>query len=204
MKRLLTPMLILALSTVFIAPSPTSAALLSPDTDPRSFVLDPNDLGTGFRLNQDQSGVRPNDAAQSRDDVQRYQQWGRISGYNAQFEREPSLLNQLTQTGIVLQAVSLYQTPQGAQSAFEYSRQRNGQNMEMLGTPQVGEASLAFRTRQQASQGAPQNQPLAEAVVIQFRKGNLVQSVLVSGPQGSPVLEDATAAARVAASKVPD
>src|SRR4051812_23279999 len=204
MKRLLTPMLILALSTMFIAPAPTSAALLGPDTDPRTFVLDANDLGTGFRLNADQSGTRPNDAAQSRDDVQRYQQWGRISGYNAQFEREPGLLNQLTQSGIVLQAVSLYQSPQGAQQAFEYSRQRNGQNMEMLGTPQVGEASLAFRTRQQAGQGMQQGQPLAEAVVVQFRRGNRVQSVLVWGPRGAPVLDDAMAAARVAASRVPD
>src|SRR4051794_839542 len=118
MKRLLTPVLFLALCATTIAPTATFAALLSPDTDPRAFLLDVNDLGTGFRLNADQSGARPNDAAQSREDVTRYQQWGRISGYNAQFEREPSVLSSLTQSGIVLQAVSLYQTPQGAQSAF--------------------------------------------------------------------------------------
>ena len=87
---------------------------------------------------------------------------------------------------MVMQAVSLYRTPQGAQSAFDYSRQRNGQNMEMLGTPQVGEASLAFRMRQTSTQGMPQGTPLAEAVVIQFRKGNLVQSVIVSGPARRP------------------
>jgi len=155
-------------------------------------------------LNSDQSGARPNEAASNREDVQRYQQWGRLSGYNALFEREPSLLSSLTETVVVQQAVSLYRTPQGAQSAFDYSRQRNGQNGEMLGTPQVGEASLAFRMRQTSTQGMPQGTPLAEAVVIQFRKGNLVQSVIVSGPQGAPVMEDAMAIAQAAASHVPD
>ena len=204
MKRLLTPVLFLALCSTLVVPGVTHAALLSPDTDPRVFVLDASELGSGFRLNSDQSGARPNDAASNREDVQRYQQWGRVSGYNAQFEREPSLLTSLTQTGMVMQAVSLYRTPQGAQSAFDYSRQRNGQNMEMLGMPQVGEASLAFRMRQTSSQGMPQGTPLAEAVVIQFRKGNLVQSVVVSGPQGAPVMDDAMAIAQAAASKVPD
>jgi hypothetical protein len=204
MKRLLTPVLFLALCSTLVVPGVTHASLLAPDTDPRVFVLDASDLGSGFRLNADQSGARPNEAASNREDVQRYQQWGRVSGYNAQFEREPSLLSSLTQTGMVMQAVSLYRTPQGAQSAFDYSRQRNGQNMEMLGTPQVGEASLAFRMRQTSSQGMPQGTPLAEAVVIQFRKGNLVQSVVVSGPQGAPVMDDAMAIAQAAASKVPD
>jgi hypothetical protein len=204
MKRLLTPVLFLALCTTLVGPGVTHAALLAPDTDPRVFVLDASELGNGFRLNADQSGTRPNEAASNREDVQRYQQWGRLSGYNAQFEREPSLLTTLTQTGVVMQAVSLYRTPQGAQSAFDYSRQRNAQNGEMLGTPQVGEASLAFRMRQTSTQGMPQGTPLAEAVVIQFRKGNLVQSVVVSGPQGAPVMDDAMAIAQAAASKVPD
>jgi hypothetical protein len=203
MKRLLTPVLFLALCTTFVAPSATHAALLAPDTDPRVFVLDASDLGSGFRMNAEQSGARPNQAASNREDVARYQQWGRISGYSAQFDREPSMLASLTQTGVVMQAVSLYHTPQGAQSAFDYSRQRNGQTMELLGTPQVGEASLAFRTRQQAGQSV-QGAPLAEAIVIQFRKGNLVQSVVVSGPQGAPVFDEALAIAQLAASRVPD
>lgn len=204
MKRLLTPVLFLALCTTVVGPVPAHASLLSPDTDPRVFVLDASEVGSGFRLNADQTGARPNEAATNRDDVQRYQQWGRVNGYNAQFEREPSMLSSLTQSGVVMQAVSLYRTPQGAQAAFEYSRQRNGQNMEMLGTPQVGEASLAFRSRQQPTQGMQQGVPLAEAIVIQFRKGNLVQSVIVSGPQGAPVFDDALAVAQLAASKVPD
>ena len=204
MKRLLTPVLFLALCATFVAPAATHAALLAPDTDPRMFVLDPSDLGSGFRLNTEQSGARPNDAASNREDVTRYQQWGRVSGYNAQFEREPSMLSSLTQTGVIMQAVSLYRTPDGAQAAFEYSRQRNGQTMELLGTPQVGEASLAFRIRQQAGQQRPQGAMPAEGVVIQFRKGNLVQSIVVSGPQGAPLLEDAMALAQLAAGRVPD
>src|SRR5215213_390047 len=160
MKRLLTPVLFLALCTTLVAPGVTHAGLLAPDTDPRVFVLDASDLGNGFRLNSDQSGARPNEAASNREDVQRYQQWGRLSGYNALFEREPTILSSLTQTVVVQQAVSLYRTPQGAQSAFDYSRQRNGQNGEMLGTPQVGEASLAFRMRQTSTQGMPQGTPL--------------------------------------------
>ncbi|SRR5579884_1457122 len=204
MKRLLTPVLFLALCTVFVAPAATHAALLAPDTDPRTFVLDATDVGSGFRLNSDQSGMRPNEAASNRDDVARYQQWGRITGYNAQFEREPSLLSSLTQTGLVLQAVSLYRTPEGAQAAFDYSRQRNGQTMELLGTPQVGDQSLAFRVRPQVSQQPTQGGTPPDAVVIQFRKGNLTQSILATGPQGAPVLDDAMALAQLAASRVPD
>jgi hypothetical protein len=204
MKRLLTPVLFLALCTSFVAPAATHAALLSPDTDPRTFVLNASDLGSGFRMNSEQSGTRPNEAASNREDVARYQQWGRISGYNAQFEREPNLISSLTQTVVVMQAVSLYRTPDGAQAAFDYSRQRNGQTMEMLGTPQVGEASLAFRIRQQAGQDRTQSGTPAEAVVIQFRKGNLTQSIVASGPQGAPVLEDAMTLAQLAATRVPD
>lgn len=205
MSRLLNLALLLALCTAVIAPATVSAALLPPDTDPRSFILDPSDLGGGFRLNPEQSGLRPNDAATSREDIQRYQQWGRIGGFNAQFEREQGAVSSLTQTWGVMQAVSLYHGPDGAQAAFDYSRQRNGQNGELLGTPLIGEASLAFRVRPQGGPG-PQgaSAPRAEAIIIQFRKGNLVQSVGVSGPQGAPVFDEALAIAQLAASRVPD
>lgn len=199
MTRLLNLAVFLALGAMVVMPAaPTHATMLAPDTDPRSFVMDSADLGSGFRLNPDQSGPRTNDAAQNRDDVQRYQQWGRVTGYNAQFERESSILASLSGSALIVQAVSLYRTPQGAQQAFDYSRQRNGQTMELLGTPEVGEASLAFRIRQQAGQ------PGADGIALQFRKGNLVQSFVVVGPPGSPVLDDALNVARLAASRVPD
>lgn len=205
MSRLLSLAVALAFGATTLLPTPSHAALLAPDTDPRSFVLDANDVGSGFRLNPDQSGPRPNESAPSREDVQRYQQWGRVSGYNAQFEREPTVLDALTRPGVVVQVVSLYRTPQGAQQAFEYSRQRNGQLGELLGTPQLGEASLAFHMRQPAGQqGGSATAPAAEAIVVQFRKGNLVQTLVTSGPQGAPVLDDALAVASLAASRVPD
>ena len=206
MTRLLAMALALAFSVTSLMPAPSHAALLGPDTDPRGFVFDATDLGTGFRLNAEQSGPRPNEAAPNREEITRYQQFGRITGYHAQFEREPSLLASLTQTGAVVQSVSLYRTPQGAQQAFEYSRQRNQQSGETLGTPQLGEASLAFRARLQANQQGGQSvtAPPAEAVIVQFRKGNLVQTLIVSGPQGSPTLDEALALAGVAAGRVPD
>jgi hypothetical protein len=202
MSRLLTLAVTLALCATTLMPAPSHAALLAPDTDPRTFTLDASDLGAGFRLNEEASGPRPNESASNRDDVTRYQQWGRLAGYHAQFEREASMLSSLTQTGVVLQSVSLYRTPQGADQAFGYSRERNSQAGEMLGTPMVGEASLAFRLRQQPGQMSQQgNAPAAEAVVVQFRKGNLVQTLVVSGPQGTPVLDEALAVARLAASR---
>jgi hypothetical protein len=147
---------------------------------------------------EQQSGPRPNNAATNADDVRRYQEWGRVTGYTAQFEREPSVLSAV-QTMSVLQAVSLYRNAQGAQAAFDYSRQRNGQQMELLGTPLVGEASLAFRGRQQTQAGAA-----VEMIAVQFRKGNLVQSFIVAGPQGTPVFDEALALAQLAASRIPD
>src|SRR5262245_13289995 len=118
MSRLLSLAVFLALGAMVVMPAaPTHATMLAPDTDPRSFVMDSADLGSGFRLNSDQSGPRTNEAAQSRDDVTRYQQWGRVTGYNAQFERESSILASLSGSALVVQAVSLYRTPQGAQQA---------------------------------------------------------------------------------------
>jgi len=200
MSRLTSLALLFALGATAFAPATSFATYLAPDTDPRAFVLNTTDLGTGFRMNSDQSGPRPNEAATSRDDVMRYQQWGRLAGYSAQFERESSLLTQLVGSGLIVQAVSLYRTPDGAQAAFDYSRQRNGQSMELLGTPQVGDASLAFRSRQQSTNGAP----AADGIVIQFRKGNLVQTVVVAGPMGAPLMDEAMNLAQVAASRVPD
>ena len=198
--------MILALGVTLVAPgTPTTFATnLAPDTDPRAFLLEPTDLGSGYRLNSEQSGPRLNDAA-GREDAARYQQWGRVVGYHAQFEREPSVLASLTQSGVVIQSVSLYRNSEGARAAFDYSRQRNGQTMELLGTPLIGEASLAFRARMQPGQpGASATAPRADAVVIQFRKGNLVQSVVVSGPEGAPVFDEALALAQAAAGRVPD
>src|SRR5262249_37595948 len=123
MSRLLNLAMFLALGAMVAMPAPTYATLLAPDTDPRAFVMDSADLGSGFRLNPDQSGPRTNEAAPNRDDVTRYQQWGRVIGYSAQFERESSILAALSGSALVVQSVSLYRTPQGAQSAFDYSRQ---------------------------------------------------------------------------------
>ena len=205
MKRLLTPVLFLALCSTLVVPGVTHAALLSPDTDPRVFVLDASELGSGYRLNSDQSGARPNEAASNREDVQRYQQWGRVSGYNAQFEREPSLLSSLTQT------------VDGACRPSPCTARRRARS-RLLTTP----ASATARTgrcwarRRSARRRLPSAcarrrpracrrvRPWRRAVVIQFRKGNLVQSVIVSGPQGAPVMDDAMAIAQAAASKVPD
>ena len=200
MSRLLTLAAFLALCASVVAPAPTYATNVSPEADLRTFVLDAADLSSGYRLNPEQSGPRPNEAA-AREDVARYQQWGRIGGYNALFERDAGLLSSPTQTAVVLQGVSVYRTAEGAAAAFEYSRQRNGQAMELLGTPLVGEASLAFRGRQQ---GQGQGSPASETVAIQFRKGNLVQTVIVAGPMGAPIFDEAFALAQLAARRIPD
>jgi hypothetical protein len=198
--------LALALCGTVVMPATAAATNLAPDTDPRAFVLADADLPGGYRMVVEQSGPRPNEAVNSQDDLRRFQQWGRITGYTAQFEREASALA-MVQSGSVLQAVSLYRTPQGAQQAFEHSRQRNGQQMDLLGTPLVGEASLAFRSRpqtQQAMNAAGVNGPPVDVVAVQFRKGNLLQSVLVAGPQGTAVFDEALALAQLAASRIPD
>ena len=46
--------------------------------------------------------------------------------------------------------------------------------------------------------------PPVEVITIQFRKGNLVQSVVVAGPQGAPMFDEAFALAQLAASRLPD
>ena len=198
MSRLLTLAAFLALCASVVAPAPSYATNISPEADLRTFVLDAADLSSGYRLNPEQSGPRPNEAA-AREDVARYQQWGRIGSYNALFEREAGLLSSLTQSAVVLQGVSVYRTADGAAAAFEYSRQRNGQVMELLGTPLVGDASLAFRGHEQGRGG-----PASETVAIQFRKGNLVQTVIIAGPMGAPNFDEAFALAQLAARRIPD
>jgi hypothetical protein len=64
----------------------------------------------------------------------------------------------------------------------------------------VGDASLAFHSLQPGQNG----QPGGEGIVIQFRKGNLVQTVVVAGPSGAPLMDEALNLAQVAASRVPD
>ncbi len=126
--------LLLALWTVGPLAVSLQAAELSPDTDPRLLTLESSDLGSGYRLNLEQSGPRPNEAS-PREDFQRYQQWGRVSGYSVQFEREGSSLVAAPETRVVIHTVSLYRTASGAQAALDYSRQRNGQALEVLSIP---------------------------------------------------------------------
>jgi hypothetical protein len=204
MSRLVMRALLLALWTLGSFAGSLQAAELSPDTDPRLLTLESGDLGSGYRLNLEQSGPRPNEAG-PREDLQRYQQWGRVSGYSVQFEREGSALADPSQTRVIIHTVSLYHTAGGAQAAMDYSRQRNGQTLETLSIPPIGEASLAFRLRQPAGQGAAGPSGLwLEAIVIQFRQGNVVESVIVSGLEGSPALTEAVALAQLAASRLPN
>jgi hypothetical protein len=203
MSHLVMRALLLALWTLGPLAVSLQAAELSPDTDLRLLTLESSDLGSGYRLNLEQSGPRPNEAG-PREDLQRYQQWGRVSGYSVQFEREGSALADSPQTRVVIHTVSLYRTASGAQAAMDYSRQRNGQTLEALSIPPIGEAALAFRLRQPASQGAATSGLGMEAVVIQFRQGNVVESVIVSGLEGSPALTEAVALAQLAASRLPN
>jgi hypothetical protein len=77
------PALVVVLVALLAAPA--SAAL-----DPGALVLREDDLPAGFRLVEDQSGVRPN-AQRVRDTPPEYRKllagWGRITGYQALYSR---------------------------------------------------------------------------------------------------------------------
>jgi hypothetical protein len=98
----------------------TTSALAS--TDPARLVLRLGDLPAGFHASR--AGVVDNAAAAKAGPVSHatYERWGRLSGYDAYFDREAALSDFLKGAISVESSSNVYRSPVGAHQSFNSTR----------------------------------------------------------------------------------
>lgn len=100
--------IVLGVATALALAVPAAAATI----DPATLVLSQADVPAGFRLDREGSGVRSN-AAEAKNDRElgaQLRRWGRVTGYEAEFDRADATLSC---------RADLFTSPRGAREMFE-------------------------------------------------------------------------------------
>lgn len=169
----------------------------------RNFALTLADLPAGFSEVRETTGPASNEvAAKSWQDpaaaLARFQQWGRVSGYIADYQ-VPGL-GALLGIARIRNDISIFQTPQGAQAAFAYAQQ-TAEGWERVSAPRFGDESMALKQVLSTSQNGQQFE--WTVFVIQFRKGTTYVSVVTLGLTATANFQTVVDLARKVESRIP-
>jgi hypothetical protein len=190
MKRLTRKLAALALLAPVVLGSATftRAAMASPQT----YALKRSDLGKKFTLTKTEVLTNARMAARAGVSKALFDQHGRISGYEAEFEQRS--------TGeFVLSQVFTYQTPAGAHWDFTHFSQNVLSNgYRRTPGPKVGSESVDLAY--QKTQGSL----TAVGYTVIFRQGSIDNSITLSGFKGTFTLSQAVRNAHIVEAREPN
>lgn len=183
---------------ILATPTPTSPVTIA--VDPSLIVLTLQDVPPGFYVDEDESGPMSNrQIADTHPNPQAYfdllTQWGRVSGWGASFEREPSLAT-LLQVVLIENYVSIYQTAEGARLALEYAPTDFPPEAREVSVPRLGDQSQGYVMELSSEEFT------VVGYVLDFRVLNVKVSVRVFGLQGGVALDDAIELAHIVLSRL--
>lgn len=150
--------------------------------DAKNLVLSLQDIPPGFRIDQTQTRVISNQvSANSRLNSAEYlktlDNWGRISGYEIAFTKEPSLSN-LVGIFSIINIASQYKTSEGAHQSFSTIAGEIPSISTQISVPMLGDETFGMVTSQTT------NNVKATAYSVSFRYRNIICSVITAGLAG--------------------
>lgn len=151
--------------------------------DAKNLVLSLQDIPPGFHIDQTQTRVISNQvSANSRLNSSEYlktlENWGRVSGYEIAFTKEPSLSNLI---GIfsIISIVSQYKSSDGAHQSFSTLPNEMPSGFSQISVPVIGDETFGLVANQTA------NSVKATGYAVSFRYRNIIGSVITSGLSGT-------------------
>ncbi|MBI2886507.1 MAG: hypothetical protein HYY02_04795 [Chloroflexi bacterium] len=179
-------------------PEGTQAAVEQPAASMALSLADLFPLSPEFEVSAERTGPQDNDAAAAAwPDLlaaqQRYQRWGRITGYQSIFWRPHPAAEDAAPIE-VQSSVSLYRSSQGADDAYHFGLGKlPGASGPEFSVPNLAPAARGITAT---------NGPFAHSVVL-FRKGNAFGAVLTTSLAAQASTEQAVALARTLADRIP-
>jgi hypothetical protein len=190
MKRLIREVAALALLASVSLGSATlaHAAMASPQT----YALKASDLGKGFTMTKSLVLTNAKMAARAGVSKELFEQHGRISGYEAEFEQQS--------TGeFVLSQVFTYKTPAGAHWDFtQFAQNVQANGYKRTPGPKMGSESLDLAYQKK------QGNLTAVGYTVLFRQGSIDNSVTVTGFKGTVTLGQAVRNVHIVVAREPN
>jgi hypothetical protein len=181
-----------AILAVLVACASASGA--SPD--PKRMVLRLQDMPTGFKVGKHRYYSTPEAVASTSKVLTTadFRSWGYVTGYEADFARDPSLADLASGGAIqIISITSIYRSSVGAHRSMVKSKQ-------FCRKPPFQEVSVGARLGHEAhmcSYTETQGGFTAQVYVVVWRKGRFKASIFLAGLKGGTSASEAVSLAKV-------
>lgn len=167
---------------ILVALAFSSLASANANRDPKTLVLRLADMPTGFKVKA--AGYQSNsEVADKTTPVQKFREWGRLSGYHLETKRDATLETLFTGPLAITSSVSVYRSEDGAHDATMSGWKHCGKRLS-LGRRIGDEARLCSITKRSGPY-------TAQVFIVLWRDGPVVAVLADAGLKGGPTPEGA-------------
>ena len=215
-KVLVLSSILLVLLAACTSSSPQTPPDPSLSSEPQRYLLRSEDMPLGFRpvsagfldvSNQEacrshgQESEIPTKSGEDKECLKRLEKWGRLGGYQVQFQRvEPLAL--LEGTFGVYNMAAVYGDEKGASEAFRFSRQslaraasKGEEGVALMSGPKVGDEAVAYRRA--VTESVNGREIAVSYYWLDFRRQNVLMRVATVGPAALAQSDDLARYARL-------